>query len=195
MAYPGQFIGGDFNAFDELRKKWGWFLGLGVLLVILGLFAISGAVFVTWLSVIFLGVLLLVGGLVQLIYSFYTRKWSGFFMSLLAGILYTVTGFLMIKNPALSALTLTLLLASFYTVSGLFRIIGALTTKFEHWEWVLASGIISLILGVLIFAEWPLSGLWIIGLFIGIDLIFIGWVWIVIALAAHRTEKDNLPKI
>lgn len=191
MTNSGQLIGGNFNAFDELRKKWAWFLGLGVLLIILGLFAMSSAVYVTMLSVIFLGILLLVGGIAQLIYSFYARKWSGFFLSLLAGILYTVTGFLMVRNPTLSAVTLTLLLASFYTVSGLFRIIGAAMTRFQHWGWVFFSGLISLLLGILIFAEWPLSGLWVIGLFVGIDLVFLGWMWIVISLAAHKADTGN----
>lgn len=182
---------GDFSAFEEMRKKWGWFLALGILLIVLGFFAISSAVAVTWLTVEFLGFLLLIGGIAQFIYSFFALKWSGFFLSLLAGILYSVTGFLMVKNPALSALTLTLLLASFYTVAGVFRIIGALTTRFQHWGWVLTSGIISLLLGILIFAEWPISGLWVIGLFIGIDMIFVGWAWVIISLAAHNIDKQK----
>jgi uncharacterized membrane protein HdeD (DUF308 family) len=193
MNYTGPFSPGDFQGFAELRKNWGWFLALGILLVILGLFAISSSVFVTLLSVIFLGSLILIGGVAQLIYSFYAVKWSGFFLSLLAGILYTVTGFLMVRHPTIGALTLTLLLASFYTVSGVFRIIGSLTMRFQHWGWLLFSGIVSLILGILIFSEWPISGLWIIGLFVGIDMLFIGWSWIIIALSAHDADKKQLP--
>lgn len=191
MTYAGQFLRGDFNAVESLRKNWGWFLALGILLVILGLFAISSAYFVTWLSIIFLGSLLLIGGIAQLIYSFFALKWSGFFLSLLAGVLYTVTGFLLVRNPTLGALTLTLLLASFYVVSGFFRIVGSLTMRFQHWGWLLFSGIISLLLGILIFAEWPYTGLWVIGLFIGIDMIILGWTWIIISVAAQRIDSGS----
>jgi len=111
------------------------------------------------------------------------RRWGGFFLELFAGILYGVFGLMVVSNPAVSAVALTLLIAVFLMIGGLFRIFTALTVRFHHWIWVLLNGVISLLLGVMIWSQWPVSGLWVIGLFIGIDLIFYGWSLIMLAMA------------
>lgn len=175
-----------FTDLHHLKSNWGWFLFLGIALIALGVIAIGASTLVTVASMIFLGALLLAGGILQIIYAFWAQKWSGFFLALLAGILYTVTGFLLFMHPAAGALSLTLLLAAFYMVGGIFRIIGALTTRFDQWGWALFSGIVMLILGLLIWQGWPATGLWIFGLFIGIDLIFYGWFWVALALGARN---------
>lgn len=180
----------DFNALPALRERWGWFLGLGLLFILLGFLAIGSSVYVTVASMIFLGSLLLIGGVVQTVYTFSIREWSGFFLSLLSGILYSVVGFLMVTHPTSSAISLTLLLAAFYIVGGIFRIIAAASTRFEHWGWILLSGLIKLALGIIIWLGWPDTGLWVIGLFIGIDLIFYGWFWVILSLAARNFRKD-----
>lgn len=179
----------NFTSLPALREHWGWFLGLGLLFILLGFLAVGSSTAVTLGSVIFLGSLLLLGGVVQIAYTFSIRGWSGFFISLLSGILYSVVGFMMIVHPAESALSLTLLLAAFYIVGGIFRIVASATTRFEHWGWALVSGVIKFGLGLLIWFGWPDTGLWIIGLFIGIDLIFYGWFWVLLSLTA-RTMKE-----
>lgn len=179
----------NFTSLPSLRDHWGWFLALGVLFVLLGFLAIGSATLVTVTSMIFLGSLLLVGGVVQIGYTFSIRQWSGFFLSLLSGILYAVVGFFMIIHPAATALSLTLLLAAFYTVGGIFRLVTAASIRFEHWGWAVLSGVIKLALGILIWMGWPDTGLWVIGLFIGIDLVFYGWFWILMSLTA-RSMKD-----
>jgi len=93
---------------------------------------------------------------------------------------------IMIGNPAASALILTLLLAMFFMVAGLFRIITALSMRFPSWGWRLFDGIIALLLGILLWAQWPVSGFWAIGMFIAIYLIFSGWSCVMLALEAHR---------
>lgn len=178
----------NFNSFENLRKQWGWFLLLGLALIALGIVAIASSTYVTLASMIFLGALLLVGGILQIAYTFSIRKWSGFFLSLLSGILYTVVGFLLVMHPTAGALSLTLLLAAFYVIGGIFRIVGAATTRFEHWGWALFSGVVMLALGILIWLGWPQTGLWVFGLFIGIDLIFYGWFWTLLALTARKPE-------
>ena len=179
----------NFTSLPPLREHWKWFLALGITLIILGFIAVGSSVLVTVASVIFLGSLLLIGGIVQTAYTFTIRKWSGFFLSLLSGILYAVVGFFMIMHPTASALSLTLLIAAFYIVGGIFRIISSAYMRFEHWGWALFSGAIKFLLGVLIWLGWPQTGFWVIGLFIGIDLIFYGWFWVLLSLTARSMKQ------
>lgn len=179
----------NFTSLPPLREHWRWFLALGITFILLGFIAVGASTLVTVASVIFLGSLLLLGGVVQTAYTFTIRKWSGFFLSLLSGILYAVVGFFMIIHPEASALSLTLLIAAFYIIGGIFRIISAATTRFEHWGWALFSGVIKLVLGILIWQGWPQTGFWVIGLFIGIDLIFYGWFWVLLSLTARSMKE------
>jgi len=184
---PGLYVK-NFTSLERLRNNWGWFLTFGIVMIILGVLAIGASTVVTLASMVFLGALLLIGGVLQIAYAFSFRKWSGFFLSLLAGILYAVVGFLLIAHPTAGALSLTLLLAAFYIVGGLFRILGSLATRFEHWGWSLFSGAVALVLGLLIWLGWPETGLWVFGLFIGIDLLFYGWFWVMLALTARNIK-------
>jgi uncharacterized membrane protein HdeD (DUF308 family) len=170
----------------RIHEHWISFLILGVLLVLLGALAITGATFTTLTSMFFFGSLLAIGGVLQAIYAFWRPKGQSFIQNLLLGIFYAIVGVLMFTHPAVSALAITLLLAAFYTVNGIFKICISLTTAVVQRGWLLFSGVVSLALGLLIWSEWPVSGLWIIGLFIGIDLIFIGWFWIMLSLAASK---------
>lgn len=181
----------NFCSLNYLRRNWGWFLLLGIVLIGLGIFAIAASTAVTIVSIVILGSLLLFGGVIQIGYAFWTREWSGFFLSLLTGILYTITGFLLVAHPAVGAVSLTLLLAAFYMVGGLFSIVGSLMMRFEQWGWALFSGIIKFVLGLLIWLGWPETGLWVFGLFIGLDLIFYGWFWVLLSLTAKK-ETSNL---
>lgn len=176
---------------EDIHRHWGWFLGIGCILIVLGVLAMGASVFTTLLSMIFLGSLLLVGGIVQGINAIRTRKGGGFLVNTLAALLYIVMGVLLLMNPAIAAISLTLLLAAFYTVSGLFKIIASISNRFAHWGWMLFSGVVSLALGILIWAEWPVSGLWVIGLFVGIDLIIMGWIWVTLAISARNLETKS----
>lgn len=178
-----------FRELTEVQKNWGWFLALGILLIALGAIAIGSSIFVTVLSIFFLGVLLVIAGISQIIYSFWARQWSGLFLSQLIGILYIVTGFLCIAKPAVTALSLTLLIAAFFLVGGLFRMINSIALRYDHWGWVFINGLITFALGLLIFSDWPYSGLFIIGLFIGIDLILSGWTAVLLALTARPATR------
>jgi uncharacterized membrane protein HdeD (DUF308 family) len=172
----------------DLPQNSGWFLGIGIALILLGIIAIGASSFVTLASMIFFGALLIAGGIIQSFNAFKTRHGQGFFLSLLGGIFYCVVGILMIMHPVTGALTFTLLLAAFYAVGGLFKVVAALSHRFANWGWVLVNGLISFMLGVMIWSQWPTSGLFIIGLFIGIDLIMVGWVWVALALSAKKVR-------
>lgn len=172
-------------------KNTGWFLFLGIILVILGLAAISAAVFTTIVSVMLLGALLLVGGIFVLIdsFKFWWQKWTGFILHALMGILYIIAGIYLIQNPLLASVTLTLLLGIFYAIIGIVRIVESFTFRLIGWKWLLFSGLISLLLGILILTNWPQASLYIIGLFVGIDLLFAGWAYIITSLTAKEVEE------
>jgi len=178
-------LGEFYGTMEELRANWGWILALGMILIVLGVLALGSVVYMTLASVVFLGVLLMVGGVVQIVHAHSAKKWSGVFLYILGGILYLIIGMMVAANPGAGALALTLLLGVVFMVGGLFRIFSSLIVRYENWGWVLLSGVITLILGILIWRQWPSSALWVIGLFIGIDLIFYGWSWVILAFAAH----------
>jgi uncharacterized membrane protein HdeD (DUF308 family) len=175
---------------QELRKNWGWFLVLGIALLVLGTIALGASVAMTIVSVLLFGWLLIVGGVLEAVHAFWRRKWSGFFIDLLTGILYVVVGFMLVANPAASAVALTLIIALFLMFGGIFRILVALSVRFHNWGWLLLHGAINLLLGILIWQQWPLSGLWVIGLFIGIDMIFNGWSLVMLGLAAKNIPEE-----
>lgn len=171
---------------EEVRKHSTWFLVLGIALVIVGMIAIGYAVEMTIVSVMFLGWLLIIAGVFQVVHGFKHRPWSGFFINLLAGVLYAVAGMVMITNPRLAAVTLTLVIAIVLIVAGVFRLFVAFSTPLHHRGWLILNGAISILLGLMIWDAWPVSGLWVIGLFIGIDMIFDGWTEIMLALSVRR---------
>ena len=171
---------------DEVREHRGWFFGWGIVLIILGAIALSSAFLTTMLSVIFLGWILIIGGVFSVIHALVRRRWHGFFLTLLAGVLYAVAGFLMVTNPAMAAVTLTLLIAMLLVVVGIFRLCVAFSLPLHHRGWVILIAVISIILGALIWDSWTVSGLWVIGLFIGIDLIFDGWTEVMLSIVVGR---------
>ena len=169
---------------EEVRAHRGWFLFMGVALIILGTIAIGSAEIMTMVSVMLLGWLLLFGGLFEVVHGFARRAWGGFFINLMGGLLYAVTGILMISHPGIAAATLTLMIAMLLVVAGTFRIVIAFATPMLHRGWLILNGAISLLFGIYILSTWPASGLVIIGLFIGIDMIFDGWTEVVLALSS-----------
>jgi uncharacterized membrane protein HdeD (DUF308 family) len=171
---------------DDFQKNRGWFLALGILLIVAGTLAIVYDVAATLLSVLFFGWLLIIAGAFETVQSFWQPKWGGLFLHLMVGILAVVVGFHLISSPEAGALVLTLIMAIYFMVIGIFRIIAAIAMRFPNWGWVLLSGAITFVLGVLIRSQWPMSGLFIIGLFIGIDMIFSGWSYVMLSLAAKE---------
>jgi uncharacterized membrane protein HdeD (DUF308 family) len=171
----------------NFQKNRGWFLALGILLIIGGTLAIIYDVAATLISVIFFGWLLIIVGAFEAIQSFWQPRWGGFFLHLIVGILAVVVGYHLLSAPLAGALVLTLVMAIYFMVIGIVRAITAIAMRFPGWGWVLLSGVITFILGILIRSQWPATGLWVIGLFIGIDLIFSGWAYVMLSLAAGRT--------
>src|SRR5262249_18633919 len=101
------------------------------------------------------------------------------------GVLHVILGVMMIEQPLRAAEILTLMLAVAFLVAGSLRVIAVLTERFSAWPWVLLNGIVTFVLGVAVCRQWPESSLWVIGVFVGIDLIFNGWSWVMLGLTVR----------
>ena len=172
-----------------LRAKWGWIVALGVVYLIAGFIALGSVAMATVASVLIVGVMMIIAGVAEVISAFQIKSWGKFLLWVLLGLLYVVAGFVTFQNPLLAAVLLTLILGASLVASGIMRIILAFSMKRETpWIWVALSGAVTLLLGVLILMRWPVSSLYILGLFLGIDLIVAGASWVGIGLGLRRAR-------
>ena len=174
---------------QDLRKRWGWFFALGVLLIVVGIGALGSSVAATFITVMALGLILLFGGAAEVVMSFMARTWKGFVTYLVMGILMAITGFILTTRPVEGTATLTLLISIWLLVAGTGRAAFAIVDRYPGWGTGVASGLVSVILGGLVFAQYPTSALWFIGTMVGCELLLRGATWIGIALGAHRVAK------
>jgi len=188
MAGENQVVATDLaNVLGDLKKNWGWMLALGIIFVILGFIGLGMQIALTLASVVFLGVLLLIGAGAQIVDAFKCKGWKSIVWHVLTAILYGVAGVIIIIDPLVASIIFTLVLGFIILLAGITRIIMAFHIKgMKGWGWPLVGGIISVILGLLIVAQWPISGLWVIGLFVAIEMIVSGWSYIFLALAARQ---------
>jgi uncharacterized membrane protein HdeD (DUF308 family) len=175
---------------SAFKKNWKWFLLWGVVLVILGALAINAAVFTTAISIVFLGTLIFLSGIIIIIdtFTFWWRRWRGFFLHAIMGALYLAVGTVLIDQPILASVSLTLLLGIFYILLGISRLTYSMVVRLPRCGWHFFNGLISLLLGILILISWPTSGLYIIGLFIGIDLLICGCAYIMASLYGQAAK-------
>jgi len=176
---------------DDIRKRSGWFLGLGAILIVLGLIALGSSMVLTLTTMVFIGWLMLLAGVLQTVHAFTCKSWGGFFIDLFAGAFNAVLGILIIGHPGATAVALTLMIAMSLIISGIFRIAVALSVRFPNRNWLLLHGAINLLLGFAILQEWPSSGLWVIGTFIGVDIVFNGWSLVMLALAIRHAPTTQ----
>src|SRR5262249_673866 len=170
-----------------LRATWGWLLALGIVYVIAGFVALGSVVMATVASVLVVGVMMIVAGVAEIISAWQCKGWGRFLLWALLGLLYIVAGFFTFENPLLAAVVLTLLLGASLIASGIVRIFLAFSMKREQpWIWVFLSSMSTLLLGFLILARWPVSSVYVLGIFLGLDLVMAGASWIGLSLALHR---------
>jgi uncharacterized membrane protein HdeD (DUF308 family) len=173
-----------------LHRHWALFLIEGVVLLILGMFAVLVPPVATLAITILFGWLFLISGIVGLITTFWMRSAPGFWWSLISAALGIVVGLLLLTRPVGGALSLTLLLIAFFIVEGAVSIMFALDHKRElsgQWGWMLLSGIIDLALAMMILAGLPSTAAWALGLLVGINMIFGGAAMIAMALHARKS--------
>ena len=170
-----------------LRAKWGWIVALGIVYVIAGFIALGSVAMATVASVLVVGTMMIVAGIAEVINAFQVKSWGKFLLWALLGVLYIIAGFVTVDNPLFAAVLLTLILGASLVASGIMRIILAFSMRAEMpWIWVALSGVITLLLGLLILARWPINSIYILGLFLGIDLIMAGVSWLGLGFGLHR---------
>lgn len=184
MGSSLRFVDGYRAAF---AKNSGWFLIWGILLTVLGLAAISASTFTTLITVVALGFLLFISGCIMLLdtFTFWRGKSGSFLVHLIFALLYIAVGVILMNNPVEGSVSITFIIGIFYLIAGIFRLVFNTMIKMPRWGWGFFNGIISIMLGVLILANWPASSVFIIGLFVGIDLFFAGMFYIMASLAAR----------
>ncbi|MFA5522352.1 MAG: HdeD family acid-resistance protein [Castellaniella sp.] len=167
-----------------VKDRWGWFVGLGVVLVITGLLASWHVLTAALVSVIFVGILMLIAGVAMLVNAWRMKGWGGFLLWTLSGVLYLGAGALAFYNPLVGAAVLTLLLGASLIGSGAFRLWVWFQNRAQPgWQWLAFSGAISLLAGLLIALGWPDNSVFILGFLLAIDLAFQGVTLIMLGLA------------
>lgn len=175
-----------------IAKGWGWLLALGIVSIILGVIGLGMTVTLTIVSVIFFGVLLLVGGVTQLFDAFRHPGWKSTFWHVLIALLYLVGGIILVGDPVGGSVALTLVVAAMLVGSGIFRAVMAFQARgAAGWSWLLVGAILSIVLGLMILSSWPVSGLWVLGLVVAIELIINGWSCVMMALVGRRVGKTT----
>ena len=170
-----------------LRAKSGWIVALGVVYLLAGFIALGSVVMATVASVLVVGVMMIIAGVAEVFSAFQIKSWGKFLLWVLLGVLYIIAGFVTFENPLLAAAVLTLILGASLLASGVMRIILAFGMKRETpWIWVALSAVITLLLGLLILARWPINSVYILGLFLGIDLVMAGTGWIGLGFGLRR---------
>ena len=170
-----------------VRDRWGWFMALGILMIVLGMIAIGGP-FASGIAVsLLVGWLLVISGVAHGFHAFQASGWRCGLVQILCALLYLGVGLMMINNPISGLLALTVTVLVYFGVSGIFKIILAI--RVEHLPqrgWLTVSGILSLVLAIYLGSQFPNNALWVIGMLFGIEMIFSGWSFVMIAQAARK---------
>ena len=171
----------------DIQAAWGWLLALGILWIILGTLAIIMPFAATLAVEMVFGVVFLIGGVAQRVQAFRSKGWKGFAVQVLGGLLALALGVILLFFPLQGVLTLTILLAAFFVAQGIVKIMAALRQRpASGWGWLMFSGILGIIVGVIIWAALPEAAIWVLGLLVGIELIFSGWAMVMIAMAGKK---------
>ncbi len=186
-TFYGYAATGTITGSDEMvRMSWGWGLTMGIIMILLGIFAILYPIFTSVSIVFLLGAVLAIAGIVQIVHAFSWNGWGATIWHILVGIVYGAVGLLMMFYPITGLLTVVILLAIYFLASGLFRIILSISTRYSHsWGWMLFSGIVSVILGIIVIVGFPVVSLALVGLLIGIDLMVNGFALTYRSATAH----------
>ncbi len=192
MLHTNTKIDIDSLATGMVTKNRKRLMGYGILSVIFGFIGLYMSTMMTITTILILGIFILIVGIVFLVESFSAPDWQGKLLNLGLSILYIGAGVVTITNPVGAAVWFTLFLAIFLAMIGLLRIIMAFQIKSQTraWAWVAFGGVLNILLGVLVYMGWPESGLWVIGMFISIELIIHGFNAIVLSRIVKKTQKE-----
>ena len=179
-------------ALGDVKENWGWFLALGILFIILGFVGFGMVAALTITTTMLFGGFLFAGGLLQLFHVFKCKGWKSILWHILISLIYMEIGATVMFDPILSSYVLTMMIAVAVMMIGAMRIVMAFQIKgAKGWAWLLFAGIVSLVLGGIILAQWPYSALWVIGLIVSVELTIHGWSYVMLALLARNAEQQT----
>lgn len=176
----------------QAGKRSLWFVVFGVIMLAAGVFAAGNLLMATFVSVLMVGAMMIVGGIGEIVHAFGVRTWGGFTLWLLTGILYAAAGLLTFYNPLLATAVITLMIAASLVAAGAVRIFAGFTQRGSSgWGWIIAGGIVTLLVGLVIMLRWPINSLWILGIFLAIDLMMQGLSYITYGLGFKRSAASS----
>lgn len=171
-------------------RNWSWLLGLGILFVVFGFLGLSSVVGVTLISIVFIGFMFVVGGILQLVDASRSRQWQPAVWHGLIAIMYFIGGCFVIWDPVLASTVITALIGWTLVVIGIIRLLMAVSIHGKKgWLFTLVASLAAIILGGIILMQWPLSSLWVIGMFISIELLLNGLSYVIMAVAMRTKFK------
>ncbi len=178
------------EALVQLQARWGWFVGLGIVLLVLGVLALGHVFAATLASVIFIGMLMAVAGVGQLMHAWRIKQTQGFIFWSISGLFYLAAGLFAVLQPVQGATVLTLLFGAMLIAVGALRTWLWFNNRGQRgWGWLGVSGVLTLLVGVLIASGWPGNSVWILGLLLAIDLLFQGWSALFLGLALRQARR------
>jgi len=174
-TFPARGLGSGLHT---LSTKWGWAVGLGVVLIICGIIALLSLVVATAVTVIWVGAMMIVAGVVEIANGFQMKGWGRATLWMITGALYIIGGFFAVVNPLLASVVLTLILAIALIIAGGVKTWMGFHLRGEgHSGWAILSGVLTLLFGLIILIHWPFSSLYALGIILGVDLIQTGADW------------------
>jgi uncharacterized membrane protein HdeD (DUF308 family) len=179
-----------------ITRKWGWFVALGISELILGGVASTNLMAANLASVLVIGAVMVVAGIFQIIHAVAARGLRAFLFWQLAGIVYAAAGAIILYDPILASLTLSLTAGVFLVAAGVMRSwAGFHARPATGWRWIVAAGVLTFCVGVMLVAAWPSIGVWLLGAMLVVDLIFQGWGLIIfgLALKARASRHSDQP--
>jgi len=169
-------------------------MGFGILMLLLGIAGVYMSSTMTMTSMLIFGIFIMISGVVFLVESFSSPEWKGKLLFLLLALIYIVAGIMIVAFPAESAIWFTLFLAVMFVFVGIMRIVAGflVSDEISNWKWMLFYGMLDILLGVMIYVQWPVSGLWVIGLFVSIELIIHGLNAIMLSREVKKFQKIDV---
>lgn len=174
----------------QFRRKWGWIVALGALFIIGGLFAVFNVLAATLVAIVYIAAAMVVAGIWEIVTAFQIRPWGRALLWGAVGALTVFAGFATARFPLLAAVSFTALIGALLMTGGALKLVLAYHLRdLGRWELIALAGALSFLLGLLILAEWPQSGLYVLGLFLGVNLLFEGIGWVAMGLAARPAGR------
>lgn len=179
-------VGVEPLSVSDVAAHWGKIMTLGVLTMVLGLVAIAAPHFATLAAELLVGALLLVNGIFEAVHASHMRGRRGQTWRILGAVVALALGAALLLFPMAGIIGLTLVVAAFFIAEGVIKSVLAFQLKpLNGWGWLLTAGVLALVLGLLIVLVWPEAAPWLLGLLLGIDLLF-GGLWLVLLAAAGK---------